>query len=123
MTPSRTHLRSAPAESANRRDNIARVKNRRAFLIAFGAAGVAVAFSRRSEQGAALAAAPKPASEAARTVAATMRRFDPALSDADIATVARGIDDAELAAASLRPKGKPLRNGDEPITSFVVPAA
>jgi hypothetical protein len=98
------------------------VKNRRAFFLAFGAMGVSVALSRRNEPVAALAASAKLPSEAARAAAATMRRFDPQLGEAELAIIARGIDDATLAAASLHPKAKPLRNGEEPVTSFVVPS-
>ena len=100
------------------------MKNRRAFLIASGAVGVAVALGRRGE-GVAGAAAParKRPSEAARATAATMLRFDPELGQADLESIAHGIDDATAAAAALRTKRKPLRNGDEPVTVFVVPFA
>ena len=102
------------------------VKNRRAFLIASGAAGLAVALARRADRSAGIAAAAgaaKPPSEAARSVARTMRRFEPGLSASDLETIARGIDDATTAAAALRTKRKPLRNGEEPVTRFVVPFA
>ncbi len=99
------------------------VKNRRAFLIASGAAGVAAALARGADRSAAAAAttAIKPPSEAAQAVAATMRRFDPKLAATDLETIARGIDDATTAAAALRTKRRPLRNGEEPVTIFVVP--
>ncbi len=59
-------------------------------------------------------------SAAALAVAATFRRFDPKLDDAEIATIARGIDDSVKAGTTLNPKKKPLRNGDEPVTTFTV---
>ena len=94
------------------------MKNRRAFLVA------ALARSAdRSAAPAAAATAVKPPSEAARAVAATMRRFDPKLAAGDLETIARGIDDATTAAVALRNKRKPLRNGEEPVTTFVVPFA
>jgi hypothetical protein len=96
------------------------VKNRRTFLIASGAAGVA-AMLARSDRTAALAGTAKAPSEAALAAAATMRRFDPKLAVSDLATIARGIDDASVAAAALRTKRRPLRNGEEPVTRFVVP--
>jgi hypothetical protein len=96
------------------------VKNRRTFLIASGAAGFA-AMLARSDRTAALAETAKVPSEMARGVAATMRRFDANLSASDLATIARGIDDANVASAALRTKRRPLRNGEEPVTSFVVP--
>lgn len=66
-------------------------------------------------------ASPKPASPQASAIAASMRRFDPALSDADVATVAQGIDANRAGAARLNPrKATALKNGDEPVTRFAV---
>lgn len=67
--------------------------------------------------------ATKPPSEAALATARTMRRFDPQLSDAEIETIARGIDENATAGARLNPKNKRLRNSDEPVTAFTVPLA
>lgn len=98
------------------------VKNRRSFLIAAGAVGVTTALARRSERSAALAASAKKApSDAARASAAGLRRFDSKLDASELESIARGIDDAAQAAAALRPKRRPLRNSDEPVTIFVVP--
>jgi hypothetical protein len=50
-----------------------------------------------------------------------MRRFDPALSDGDLETIARAIDDNRAGAARLNPhRATALRNGDEPVTRFSV---
>jgi hypothetical protein len=64
-------------------------------------------------------ASPKPPSPAASATAAAMRRFDATLSDKDIDTIARGIDDNRRGAARLNPrKATVLKNGDEPVTRF-----
>lgn len=60
-----------------------------------------------------------PSAEALAT-ARTMRRFDAKLTDAQIETIARGIDGNAIAGARLNPKKKRLRNSDEPVTIFVV---
>lgn len=62
----------------------------------------------------------KPPSAAALAVAATMRRFDPKLSDEEIATIARDIDGEWRLGAALNPKKQRLRNWDEPVTIFRV---
>jgi len=49
-----------------------------------------------------------------------MRRFEPGLSDAEIATIARGIDDNLAAGPLLAGRSHPLRNGDALATVFVV---
>jgi hypothetical protein len=52
-------------------------------------------------------------------IAAAMRRFDAALSDKDVETIARAIDDNRRGAARLNPrKATVLKNGDEPVTRF-----
>jgi hypothetical protein len=47
-----------------------------------------------------------------------MRRFDAGLSDAELDKIAHGIDDNLKAARALNPKGRPLRNSDEPVLTF-----
>jgi len=49
-----------------------------------------------------------------------MRRFDPKLTDEQIETIARAIDENASASARLNPKKKRLRNADEPVTTFAV---
>jgi hypothetical protein len=67
-------------------------------------------------------ASPKPASAAAAAIAASMRRFDPALADGDLDTIAHAIDDNRRATTRLNPrKATGLKNADEPVTRFAVP--
>jgi hypothetical protein len=66
-------------------------------------------------------ASPKPPTAEAVAIAASMRRFDPALSDADLDKIAHGIDDNRRGEARLNPRrATALRNGDEPVTHFSV---
>ena len=69
-------------------------------------------------------ASPKPPSTLAVAIAASMRRFDPGLSDKDLDTIAHAIDDNRRGAARLNPKkATTLKNADEPITRFSVARA
>jgi len=61
-------------------------------------------------------------SEAAKALAAQMRTFDPALSDKEVEDIAAGIDDNLRVGARLNPHGTTLKNWDEPVTIFEVPA-
>ncbi len=61
---------------------------------------------------------PKPPSAAARAQAETMRAFDPKLTDAQLDTIARGIDGNDAAGQRLNKKGRVLKNGDEPVTQL-----
>jgi hypothetical protein len=64
---------------------------------------------------------PKPASAAAVAIAASMRRFDPKLSEHDLDTIAHAIDENRRGAARLNPrKATALANADEPVTCFTV---
>jgi hypothetical protein len=95
------------------------MKNRRRFLSLLSlapSAGIALAM------GAEAAAAPSHASAAALAIAATFRRFDPQLDDAEIARIAQLIDDNRANLDRLHPKGKPLANSAEPATRFAVHA-
>jgi len=98
------------------------IKNRRQFLATL-TAGSAVLMTAGTPPPAKPAPSPsaKPPSPAALAIAATMRRFDPKLSDAEIATIAEGIDEGAGFGAALNPKKKRLRNWDEPVTRFEVP--
>ena len=60
---------------------------------------------------------PKP-SEAARSLAQTMLKFDPHLSDADVDKIAQGIDGNLKIGASINRGGKHLKNWNEPATPF-----
>jgi len=66
--------------------------------------------------------APKPPTARALAVAAGMRAFDSELTDAQVQKIASAIDDNAKAARALAPKKKPLRNSDEPVTTFAVEA-
>lgn len=103
------------------------MSTRKNFLGAAASLGAVIAASR----GATAAATPapsatpapaeqKPPSEAARAFAARMRKFDAKLSDAELETIARGIDDAWSAGSRINAKGKELRNADEPDPAFSV---
>ena len=52
-----------------------------------------------------------------------MRAFDPGLSDAQLDTIARGIDGGYAAGQKLNKQGRVLKNSDEPVTRFSVDAA
>ena len=77
-----------------------------------------------------LAAAPTPAptpnkreiSQAARALAAQMRQFDPALTDKQLEDIASGIDYNLRVGNRVNPHGTALKNWDEPVTVFEVPA-
>ncbi len=106
------------------------MKSRKSFLRRATAAGVSLAFAASAKPADARETAPaarsprpeparKPPSETARAQAASMRRFDAKLTDAELDTIARGIDGA--AAGAVLGGGKhPLRDGEEPVTTFVV---
>jgi uncharacterized protein YaaQ len=51
-----------------------------------------------------------------------MRAFDSELTDAQVQKIASAIDENAKAARALAPKKKPLRNSDEPVTTFAVEA-
>lgn len=59
-------------------------------------------------------------SPAAHDLALQMRQFDPRLSDAEVATIARGIDANLNVGKDVNPRGKVLHNWDEPATIFEV---
>jgi hypothetical protein len=63
---------------------------------------------------------PAPASAAARAIAETMRRFDPALTDAEVEGIARGIDQNASGAVLNPHRATALRNADEPVLRFSV---
>lgn len=93
------------------------------------------AFLTAAASGALLAAAPAPpvppatpspsapakTSPLSRAFAERMRVFDPALTDAQIETIAEGIEDNLKTGSRVNPKGKALGNADEPVTIFEVP--
>lgn len=73
------------------------------------------------------AATPTPApkskiSPAARALAEQMRAFDPNLSDKQLDEIAAGIDGNLRIGNYVNPHGTALKNWDEPVTVFEVPA-
>jgi ABC-type transport system substrate-binding protein len=101
------------------------VKSRRTFLsaVAAGSVGLALGASDAATADAPAAAATSaPAPSAAATAyAATMRSFDPHLTDADLTAIARAVDANLSAARQLHPKPRPLQNSDEPAVRFAAP--
>jgi hypothetical protein len=95
--------------------------DRKSFLVTLCATALTLGHDPEAEaQTASPSAAPaaKPAPAEAIAIAATMRRFDAGLSDAELDKIAHGIDDNLKAARALNPKGRPLRNSDEPVLTF-----
>ena len=74
----------------------------------------------RKEGKQSIATISKPPSDVALATAWAMRRFDPKLTDDQIDTIARAIDENASAGARLNSKKKRLRNADEPVTTFAV---
>lgn len=69
-------------------------------------------------------ATPKPPkiSDTARAMAAKMRAYDPQLTDKQISDIAEGMDFYMGLGSRVNPKGKALKNSDEPATTFEVDA-
>jgi hypothetical protein len=72
-------------------------------------------------------ATPSPASkhkpsQLALDFAARMRQFDPSLTDSDLEKIAAGIDGNFKGGQAVNPKGRELKNWDEPVTVFEVPS-
>jgi stage V sporulation protein SpoVS len=94
-------------------------KSRRSFLaaVASGSAGMSLAALDPVA-----AATPKPPTSQAVALATAMRaRFDADLTAADVRAIAQAIDANDVAAQTLNPKKKRLKNGDAPIVRFTVP--
>jgi hypothetical protein len=103
------------------------MKNRRSFLASVASGGIGIALLK-PDPAVAQSASPlpsptasaKPASAAAVAAAVSMRRFDAALSDDDVQTIAKAIDANNDGAKLLNPKNKRLKNSDAPIVRFAV---
>lgn len=95
----------------------------------FIAATAAVPLLAASPPTAAPSSAPSPAaspskkkvSALAREFAAKMRAFDPQLTDKHLQDIAAGIDDTLKTGERINPKGRALKNWDEPVPFFEVP--
>ena len=105
------------------------MKSRRSFLAAVASGGVGLALAKVDPAVAQSTPAPspkpsataKPASISAAAIAVSMRtRFDAALTDDNLQTIAKAIDTNNDAAKALNPKKKRLKNGDAPVVQFTV---
>lgn len=105
--------------------------SRKSFLAAVATIGAAAAAAKSVSAAAppvapaptpAASPTPKPAkvSAAARAFAEKMRAFDPGLSDKDVNSIAEGVDYYQGAGKRVNPKGRALKNSDEPATTFEV---
>ncbi len=93
-------------------------RTRKTFLADAAAVGAVTLLGAAAAPKASPTASPTP-SPGALEAARAMRRFDPNLSDEQIAGIARGIDEQNASAARIR-KRMPLQNGNEPTPEFRV---
>ena len=99
-------------------------KSRRSFLaVVASGAGMSLASLDAKAATPSPSPAPSPPSSEAEAVAMTMRKFDPALTDDDLQTIAKAIDANNTAARALNPKKKRLKNSEGPAVQFVVSEA
>jgi hypothetical protein len=104
------------------------MKSRRSFLAAAATGGVALALADTAVAQVTPAPLASPAATAsakvpsfgAAAIAATMREIDPALTQDQVDTIARGIDANRAAARTLNPKKKRLKNADGPAVTFAI---
>jgi hypothetical protein len=105
------------------------MSTRKQFLAAAASVPLLAAAPPSPPPGAAApAATPTPApnkhqiSQAAKALAAQMRQFDAALTDKQLEDIASGIDYNLRVGNRVNPQGTALKNWDEPVTVFEVPA-
>jgi hypothetical protein len=104
------------------------MSTRKGFLAAAASTALIAATPAPSPSPAAARSAapsPKPSakpSELSLNFAQRMRKFDPNLTDKDIQTIAAGIDDNLKLGDHVNPKGRALKNWDDPDTIFEVGA-
>jgi hypothetical protein len=98
------------------------MKNRRSFLAAVASGSMGLALAKPDPLAAQSSPSPsgKPVTAVSAAIALSMRQFDPALSDAELETIAKAIDSNDDAATSLNPKKKRLENGAAPAVVFNV---
>jgi hypothetical protein len=97
------------------------MSTRKAFLNAAASSALVAAAPSSPKPGhASPAPSPKPPkiSPSARALAQSMRAFDAGLSDRDIEKIARGIDANLKLGPTIDPKGRALKNWDEPAVTF-----
>jgi hypothetical protein len=94
--------------------------SRKAFVAAAVASvGALSAGPANAQSPASPSASPSP-SPAARDFALRMRAFDPLLSDEEIEAIAAGVETNWQLGKTVNPKGRALKNSDEPVPDFSV---
>ncbi len=93
---------------------------RKSFLAAAASGALIAAAPPSAQPSGSPSPSPKPqkVSQAARALAASMRKFDPQLSDKALDRIAENIDGNLKIGNSINPKGTKLKNWDEPATTF-----
>lgn len=93
---------------------------RRSFLAAAASGALVAAAPASPQPSGSSSPSPKPEkiSDAARALASSMRKFDPDLSDKAVETIAQGIDGNLKLGQAIDPKGRALKNWDEPASTF-----
>ena len=96
------------------------MSTRKAFLAAGASSALIAAAPPSAQPSGTPSPSPKPSkvSQAARALAESMRKFDPQLSERDLGTIAQNIDGNLKLGASIDPKGRALKNWNEPVPSF-----
>ena len=96
------------------------MSTRKAFLAATASGALLAAAPPSAQPSGSPSPSPKPSkiSGAARELAKSMRRFDPQLSDKDLETIAQNIDGNLKLGDAIDPKGRALKNWDEPAATF-----
>jgi hypothetical protein len=95
------------------------MSTRKGFLTAAASTALLAAAPAPPAPSAAPSAKPSPApSEVSRAFAERMRKFDPNLTDKQLETIASGVDDNLKLGNYVNPKGRALKNWNEPDTIF-----
>ena len=96
------------------------MSGRRQFLTAMAGGSAAILFARGAQADIPPPTASPAPSGSSLAVAQHMRAYDPKLTDAEISTIAKQIDDNIKSGKQLNPASNRLSNGDEPATIFRV---
>lgn len=94
-------------------------------FVATAAASIGAMMAQPQAAAAQSAASPQPSpspspspSPTAHELALRMRAFDPQLTDAEIESIAEGIEGNLKLGTTIDPKGRALKNSDEPVPAF-----
>jgi hypothetical protein len=101
------------------------MSTRKGFLAAAASTALVAAAPAPPAPKASATPSPQPSqkpSEFSLAFAERMRKFEPSLTDKDIQTIASGIDYNLKAGQAVNPKGRALKNWDEPDFIFEVGA-